>query len=56
MKSDSVAFGVAGMAFGLIAGWIIGTEQAKPAQPAARPPPPRRPRARRREHSRRRRR
>jgi tetratricopeptide (TPR) repeat protein len=36
MKSDSVAFGVAGIAFGLIAGWIIGTEQAKPA---ALPPP-----------------
>ena len=35
MKSDSVAFGVAGIAFGLIAGWIIGTEQAKPAAPAA---------------------
>ncbi len=31
MKTDSVAFGVAGIAFGLIAGWIIGTEQAKPA-------------------------
>ena len=37
MKSDSVAFGVAGIAFGLIAGWIIGTEQAKPAQPPAAP-------------------
>jgi len=35
MKSDSVAFGVAGIAFGLIAGWIIGTEQAKPAAPPA---------------------
>jgi len=35
MKSDSVAFGVAGITFGLIAGWIIGTEQAKPAAPAA---------------------
>ena len=35
MKSDSVAFGVAGIAFGLIAGWIIGTEQAKTAPPAA---------------------
>jgi tetratricopeptide (TPR) repeat protein len=35
MKSDSVAFGVAGIAFGLIAGWIIGTEQARPAQPPA---------------------
>jgi len=34
MKSDSVAFGVAGIAFGLIAGWIIGTEQARPAPPA----------------------
>ena len=35
MKSDSVAFGVAGIAFGLIAGWIIGTEQAKAPLPAA---------------------
>ena len=38
MKSDSIAFGVAGIAFGLIAGWIIGTEQAKPAAPAAAAP------------------
>ena len=37
VKSDSVAFGVAGIAFGLIAGWIIGTEQAKPAAPPAAP-------------------
>ena len=37
MKSDSVAFGVAGIAFGLIAGWIIGTQQAKPSQPPAQP-------------------
>jgi tetratricopeptide (TPR) repeat protein len=40
MKSDAVAFGVAGIAFGLIAGWIIGTEQAKApaaAQVAAAP-------------------
>ena len=35
VKSDSVAFGVAGIAFGLIAGWIIGTQQAKPGAPAA---------------------
>ena len=28
MKSDSIAFGVAGIVFGLIAGWIIGTQQA----------------------------
>jgi tetratricopeptide (TPR) repeat protein len=35
MKSDAIAFGVAGMLFGLIAGWIIGSEQAKlqPSQP-----------------------
>ena len=39
MKSDAIAFGVAGMVFGLIAGWIIGSEQASfrqgpPAVPA----------------------
>ena len=28
MKSDSIAFGIAGIVFGLIAGWIIGTQQA----------------------------
>jgi cytochrome c-type biogenesis protein CcmH/NrfG len=52
MKSEAVAFGVAGILFGLIAGWVIGTQQAAqrpmapaqavaaPAQPAAAPPPP----------------
>src|SRR6266700_1995733 len=51
MKSDSIAYGVAGVAFGLIAGWVIGSQQAvlRPAttvpQAAARPadsanPPP----------------
>jgi tetratricopeptide (TPR) repeat protein len=35
MKSESIAFGVAGVVFGLIAGWIIGTEQASPRAPAA---------------------
>jgi cytochrome c-type biogenesis protein CcmH/NrfG len=35
MKSDAIAFGVAGILFGLIAGWIIGTQQAKTAAPAA---------------------
>ena len=35
MKSDSVAFGVAGIAFGLIAGWIIGTQQASRSASAA---------------------
>jgi tetratricopeptide (TPR) repeat protein len=28
MKSDSIAFALAGVAFGLIAGWVIGTQQA----------------------------
>jgi tetratricopeptide (TPR) repeat protein len=27
MKSDAIAFGIAGVFFGLIAGWIIGTQQ-----------------------------
>jgi tetratricopeptide (TPR) repeat protein len=39
MKSDAIAFGIAGIAFGLIAGWIIGTQQAAlsrtPAAPVA---------------------
>ena len=36
MKSDAIAFGIAGIAFGLVAGWIIGTQQAtvRPAPPA----------------------
>jgi tetratricopeptide (TPR) repeat protein len=33
MKSDAIAFAIAGVFFGLIAGWIIGTQQA-----GARPP------------------
>jgi tetratricopeptide (TPR) repeat protein len=37
MKSDAIAFGVAGIAFGLIAGWVIGTEQATVRTPAAAP-------------------
>ena len=35
MKSDSVAFAVAGMLFGLIAGWVIGSQQAA-LRPAGR--------------------
>jgi tetratricopeptide (TPR) repeat protein len=35
MKSESIAFGVAGVLFGLIAGWIIGTQQTSPRAPAA---------------------
>jgi tetratricopeptide (TPR) repeat protein len=46
MKPESIAYGIAGVAFGLIAGWIIGTEQAQqtsrapaPAQATAAPAP-----------------
>jgi tetratricopeptide (TPR) repeat protein len=37
MKSDAIAFGIAGILFGLIAGWIIGSQQAtgQPPAPAA---------------------
>jgi cytochrome c-type biogenesis protein CcmH/NrfG len=34
MKSDAIAFGVAGIVFGLIAGWIIGSQQGRGAAPA----------------------
>jgi len=36
MKSEAVAFGIAGVLFGLIAGWVIGAQQAgvRPAAPA----------------------
>ena len=37
MKSDAIAFGVAGILFGLIAGWIIGSQQTSPRQTAASP-------------------
>ena len=37
MKSDAIAFGIAGIAFGLIAGWVIGTQQATVRTPAAAP-------------------
>ena len=35
MKSDAIAAGIAGIAFGLIAGWIIGSQQAGGAPPPA---------------------
>ena len=35
MKPESVAFGIAGVAFGLIAGWVIGTQQGIARTPAA---------------------
>ena len=38
MKSDAIAFGIAGVFFGLIAGWIIGSQQATPAPGGAAVP------------------
>ena len=35
MKSDAIAFGIAGVLFGLIAGWIIGSQQGVARVPAA---------------------
>lgn len=37
MKPESIAFGIAGVVFGLIAGWIIGSQQAllRPGAPVA---------------------
>jgi tetratricopeptide (TPR) repeat protein len=35
MKSESIVFAIAGVAFGLIAGWVIGSQQATTRPPAA---------------------
>jgi tetratricopeptide (TPR) repeat protein len=44
MKKDGIAFGIAGIAFGLLAGWIIAAQtatfSAPPAAPAAAQAPP----------------
>jgi len=37
MKSDAIAFGIAGVVFGLLAGWIIGSQQAVTRPAAALP-------------------
>jgi tetratricopeptide (TPR) repeat protein len=37
MKSDSIAFGIAGILFGLLAGWVIGSQQAALREPAPAP-------------------
>src|SRR5918912_1830938 len=37
MKSDAIAFGIAGVLFGLIAGWIIGSQQTVSRAPAPAP-------------------
>jgi tetratricopeptide (TPR) repeat protein len=34
MKAEAIVFGVAGMFFGLIAGWVIGSQQASVRAPA----------------------
>ena len=52
MKLDSIAFAIAGMVFGLLAGWVVGAQYTTtrsvapvaaamppPAAPAAQPPP-----------------
>jgi tetratricopeptide (TPR) repeat protein len=40
MKSDAIAFGIAGVFFGLIAGWVIGSQQAAARLPAPAPAAP----------------
>jgi tetratricopeptide (TPR) repeat protein len=46
MKAESIVFAIAGMCFGVILGWVIGTQQAgpraaaTPAATAAAAPPP----------------
>jgi tetratricopeptide (TPR) repeat protein len=37
VRKDSVVFGVAGIFFGLLVGWIIGSQQGAPAPAAAAP-------------------
>ena len=37
MSRESIAFGVAGVFFGLLVGWMIGTQTARSAAPAAPP-------------------
>ena len=38
MKSDAIAFGIAGVLFGLIAGWIIGSQPSLARPPSAAAP------------------
>jgi cytochrome c-type biogenesis protein CcmH/NrfG len=38
MKSESIAYVVAGICFGIILGWVIGTQQARRAGPAVATP------------------
>src|SRR5262245_5467793 len=38
MKSESIAFGIAGILFGLVAGWIIGSQQTAVRSTSQAPP------------------
>jgi tetratricopeptide (TPR) repeat protein len=38
LKSDAIAFGIAGILFGLLAGWVIGAQQARLNPVVATPP------------------
>lgn len=37
MRADAIVFGIAGSLFGLIIGWVLGTQQAKRTVPVAAP-------------------
>ena len=37
MRADSIVFAVAGVLFGVIVGWVLGSQQARPSAPAAAP-------------------
>jgi cytochrome c-type biogenesis protein CcmH/NrfG len=37
MRADAIVFGIAGSLFGLIIGWVLGTQQARGAAPVAAP-------------------
>src|SRR4029077_1786700 len=37
MKSDGIAYGIAGIAFGLVAGWVIGAQRVPGLSPAPVP-------------------
>jgi cytochrome c-type biogenesis protein CcmH/NrfG len=39
MKTESIVFAVAGMCFGVILGWVLGSQMARPASEAAAPAP-----------------
>ena len=37
MRAEAIVFGIAGSLFGLIIGWVLGTQQAQRSRPAAAP-------------------